>query len=685
MHTNKLISITKQGSKTTYTLAIGTKLSEVMKELPHGIINKNYTGIGGTTLELDCNRNSIVVEPLKETAWTKSQKTSRSNHNKIHYFGTKSYIQVKTSKKIRTISAKEIKIEELKKNLKEYIEECNVLKQPIKICTVSDQVERLFDILNESYAELKDTFHLLLDEIDHMQEASSYREVMFKCIDIYKNHPTLKRSLLSATIKKFHDPVISDEQVTTIKYHNYNKSPIDVYIPNYLKEGIIELIKRKIENCTGEKIVVALNQVSLCLDIAKVLVDQNILKKDKIAILCSQSRASEVKEYTSTITSIGILPGLLTFMTSAYFVGYDIDEPYHNIVVCDGNSTPLILNPSTVYQVAGRCRADTGLLSNTAIVKGMFNPGLTFNKFTSEELISNSSIADGISTLLKLTGSIHTEYARRFKIHLNKSIFNTNDFYLNVFRQAADGSDTAEISYFKIDEIIENQETQELYLNINNYCNRLQEWFTVNKHKLEVEPAQVEYNNVQDALVYTLKLVRQLTDNAKPKDYTKKIIGAINTTKPIKKSVKNLLDTYTLINEDPMFSKDKVLNEIESIITNEKQPSARLNDLRLYLEFEKLKHTGNSAVASNLELAYPVNSSQNITDLLAVNKRVQEIIQKTDTNSDLEKAFAKSIKSPKLSRRLHTLFFNVSIRNSNSVKTVTFSNTKKFNLLAEDQ
>ncbi len=59
MHNSKLISIEVNGLETVYTLVPDTKLSEVMNELPHGVINKNYTGIGGTTLELDCARNSI--------------------------------------------------------------------------------------------------------------------------------------------------------------------------------------------------------------------------------------------------------------------------------------------------------------------------------------------------------------------------------------------------------------------------------------------------------------------------------------------------------------------------------------------------------------------------------------------------------------------------------------------------
>jgi hypothetical protein len=156
------------------------------------------------------------------------------------------------------------------------------------------------------------------------------------------------------------------------------------------------------------------------------------------------------------------LPSLLTFITSAYFVGYDIEDVYHNIIVCDGNSIPLTLHPSTVYQVSGRCRSTSGLLSNSLLLRGIFNASESSKKYTSEELTANSVIAKGISTLLNLVAAQPTEYACRFKEHLNKSIFNTSDFYFNVFRKASDGSDTAEIAYFKIDDIIQNQETRDL-------------------------------------------------------------------------------------------------------------------------------------------------------------------------------------------------------------------------------
>ena len=54
-------------------------LTDTIKELPHGIINKTETGIGATTLELNSERNSIIVEPLKVTASAKAEK-----HNALY-------------------------------------------------------------------------------------------------------------------------------------------------------------------------------------------------------------------------------------------------------------------------------------------------------------------------------------------------------------------------------------------------------------------------------------------------------------------------------------------------------------------------------------------------------------------------------------------------------------------------
>lgn len=683
MNYSKLISTVVNGQETVYTLVPGTKLSEVMDELPHGIINKNYTGIGGTTLELDCNRNSIVVEPLKETAWTKAQKPSRSNKYKIHYFGTKTYEQTKSPRRLSTLSAKEINDEELRNNLNEYIKTCIEQKKPIKICTVTDQLQTLYNLIESGHPELHSAFHLLLDEVDYMQEASGFRKVMHDCMDIYKGHPPLQRSLLSATIKKFHDPIIAEEPVTTIKYQDHIKTKLDVYESTLTEEAILELVTKRLADSPNEKIVVALNQLKSCIRIAQQLVKQNAIKQSEIAILCSQSRVSEVQEYKHEISSIGILPCTLTFITSAYFVGYDIDERYHNIIACDGNSPSLAIHPSTVYQVSGRCRAKAGLYSNSLLHRMVYSNTQEQKTYSAEELINNSDIANGISVLMKLVDQKKTEYSNRFKDHLSKSIFNTDDFYLNIFKPSPNGTDTAEISYLKIDEIIQNQSTKALCADADGYCKSLEEWFNITRHKLHVEPSEVDCNNIKDALTHTLKEIKDLSSYAEPKDYIPQILNSINTTKPIKGSIKKLLELYSFSCANVIFNRDKVINAVEGIVNNEKQANSRIEELYLYLQFEKLKSLGNSTAVTNIELAYSINTSSPSSDLMSINKKLVTSLKKGDKSTKLEKKFVQSItKTKKMERKLHLLFVNSTSKSSNSVKTYTFTSGEKYDVLS---
>ena len=48
-------------------------LGEVFDSIPFGILNKNRTGVGATTLEIEAKRNSIIVFPNKSLAYSKSK------------------------------------------------------------------------------------------------------------------------------------------------------------------------------------------------------------------------------------------------------------------------------------------------------------------------------------------------------------------------------------------------------------------------------------------------------------------------------------------------------------------------------------------------------------------------------------------------------------------------------------
>ena len=78
------------------TIEWGHYLSEIWKELPPGLISKNATGSGATTLEFECERSSIIVFPTRALAASKAQK-----HNSYYIGGEYKGISKDSNSKIK--------------------------------------------------------------------------------------------------------------------------------------------------------------------------------------------------------------------------------------------------------------------------------------------------------------------------------------------------------------------------------------------------------------------------------------------------------------------------------------------------------------------------------------------------------------------------------------------------------
>lgn len=65
------------------------KLSDVFENLPWGIIKKNRTGVGATTLEINSPRNSIIVVPTRALALNKAipSKLEGTDKYRVLYVG----------------------------------------------------------------------------------------------------------------------------------------------------------------------------------------------------------------------------------------------------------------------------------------------------------------------------------------------------------------------------------------------------------------------------------------------------------------------------------------------------------------------------------------------------------------------------------------------------------------------
>ena len=316
-------------------------LGDVFITTPYGLIKKNRTGVGATTLELSSPRNSIVVVPTRALAYNKainSKIEGEENKYKILYVGGKI-----AGFNVPTPSA--------------YIADSSIEYK--KFIVVVDSFPRLLkDIGEDNYKN----YFLMIDEIDSYQYDCSYRPSMEDVIDYYFQFPPTQRCLVSATIGKFSNKTIEEEPIINVKFNE----PLPRTIKLVHTDDIDIRVKKTIEEITStypnHKILIAYNSISGCTYIINSLDEE--LRRD-CAMLCS-AKNSEIVEYYSDITN-NQLPKKISFMTCTYFVGIDISERFHLISVINSKKTHTVLSTDKLQQIAGRCRDAEGLLSETII------------------------------------------------------------------------------------------------------------------------------------------------------------------------------------------------------------------------------------------------------------------------------------------------------------------------------
>lgn len=342
-----------------------TKLSEVLNFLPAGIIYKAETGMGATTLELQCARNSIIVEPLRSTAYTKA--INPKNKYPAKFVGTKPG------------GSKGTKPEEIQKYLRETI----TYK---KFIVVADSLPKL---LNAIPATELESYHFMLDESDSFQLDSTFRDSMEMCMDIYKTFPCKNRSMVTATPLHFSDPELKDEVRLTVRYRDSETRQVTLIETDTGLEVIADQILDHFQNAGFEpctKMVVAINHIEDLLKVIETVTEDGnsrSLEKWQIQVLCGSSSKKEVAPFYDELKD-GTLAKDLTFITSAYFTGVDIDEKFHLLTYVKETPDVLRLSEKKLKQVSGRGRK--GLLSETIVYDSSTTSGLDI--FDQESLLS---------------------------------------------------------------------------------------------------------------------------------------------------------------------------------------------------------------------------------------------------------------------------------------------------------
>lgn len=379
------------------------KLGEIFNSLPYGIVKKSVPGIGATTLALHQLRDTIIVLPTKKLAYQKYLRgyNKERTSNRFLYVGSdipeencksptdeqiRSYIAEKRTgtfpyKKILVVAdslgrvmeqIKYIKEEPtrfVRKKLEEYAEK---LKHDPSLPPLNIPITKLHEPQMDWY--------IMVDEIDTFQSDGKFREAMENVIDYYLEFPPIKRCLVSATIRPFTHPQLKEEPLLEINYEHPKQRPVDVIRTNNMHREVADTLIRYRERYPNDKIVVAYNSIRSINTVIRLLPVE--LQADCSVACSSQSQAMVGKYYRSLHS--GKLATPITFITSTYFVGVDIEERFHLLTVSDPRRIQTLLSPERMYQISGRCRDELGLLSET-IIYDFYKPKTPEKAITLEE------------------------------------------------------------------------------------------------------------------------------------------------------------------------------------------------------------------------------------------------------------------------------------------------------------
>lgn len=410
------------------------KLGHIFSTTPWGIIKKNRTGVGATTLEINAERNSIIVVPTKTLAYTKYMTgwDEITGKNKYCYVG--SPIGECT--------------QDTRQAIQRYLQDNDIKYK--KFLVVADSFPTLIEEIGESV--YKDYF-LMIDEIDTYQDDSTFRPALPDAIDYYFRFNPYNRCLVSATIKEFSHPQVNQEPVIELEY-----PPVPMLTVKLIHgQNVTAIVKEQIEAIpAGEKVLIAYNKVQSILEIIGMLPED---LQQQCAILCGPaSRTNAERYYIETIERH--LPKRINFITCTYFVGVDINERYHLISVSDTTYPYTVLSPDKMIQIRGRCRSNEGVLSETIVYNTKYErnpPDIAQIKRGYLEFARDmASYINGIDEMKKKYPQFNTSSFKNVKKAVSESAqikLLSGNSLIKIIRVNMDG--VCEINYFPIDSICE--------------------------------------------------------------------------------------------------------------------------------------------------------------------------------------------------------------------------------------
>jgi len=494
------------------------RLSDVIKMLPYGLIDKQVTGIGATTLEMYSKRNSIIVLPTRALAKSKASKDI-----KFLYVGTEDDGKVTSDRKIE-----------------DYLNNRQIENK--KFFVVADSLKRVIKAIQSNGEDVYKNYFLMVDEIDTLQSDNHFRPQLSTVIDYYFKFKLLRKALVSATVSEFSHPELQTIPLTIIKREPPIHRDIELIHTNNINLTLAKEIS-SIAKKSSEKILIAYNSIDNILSTIHLLSGE---LQPLCGILCSEASYDKISlTQKATLNKDDKLSHRITFMTCAFFVGIDIKEKYHLITVSNASKGYSILPFNRLAQIHGRCRIENGLLSDIIIYNTVKQNDKSFNYNSYRDILLKKAekvikLLNAANKIKKNDNDLTDLFNRIEKVIMERACENFLGTDIELTRKKTnidndiDSNDKLEVSYFNIDSLCEKMKAYyELYSNEKNLYKELKD----KKHRI---------------IKFTLEKEIELKE--KKKDAKTKKEKMNNKIQECITEIDNLLDTNTL--------NDKTLNNL---------------------------------------------------------------------------------------------------------------------------
>lgn len=285
-------------------------LSEFISELPsHKLINKGITGCGGTTLELNAKRNSIILCPTKNLVLNKAKYGIGVTGNTLN------------------------------KDINTYLKTASIKYK--KIIATYDALPRLIELIPDyyNYFLLIDEYHLLFNDYGFRNKAILYILKHFREVNNW--------CFLTATPIKPEFILTELSDVDTITYNWEAATLVNTQIKDtpFIQKELLSLIDYYKDKCN---LHIFINSVDTI---------RNIIKKldtEDYRVICATTNKGKILHFKDVNSKVC----KLNFYTSCAFEGVDIyDKDGRCIIICDSNVSTTMLDISTkIRQICGRIR-----------------------------------------------------------------------------------------------------------------------------------------------------------------------------------------------------------------------------------------------------------------------------------------------------------------------------------------